>query len=185
MLSTRIDGGVWPRGTATVFIILQPTCIRGSKKKLQITKEVSLWNWKSVTLGLDLQHTQTVDARHRVAVADQVAPVPAVLAQPSLSLFFAYGSMVDRQVFHCSSPELTILLTFRVLFRDLSSLSWDADDGSWGFTGQLSSFSHLVWQHLSTPSNLMPADACGHISRLQKCLFCIRFRKWSFFSNRK
>lgn len=54
----------------------------------------------------DLQHAQTEDARHRVTVADQVASIPAVLAQPPLPLFFADGPVVHRQVFHPSSPAL-------------------------------------------------------------------------------
>lgn len=62
-------------------------------------------------LGLYLQHTQTVDARHRVTVTDQVAPIPPVLAQPPLPLFFADRSVVDRQVFHHgSSPVLLLVL---------------------------------------------------------------------------
>lgn len=54
-------------------------------------------------LGLYSQHTQAIDAWHRVTVTDQVATIPPILAQPPLPLFFADGPMVDRQVFHHDS----------------------------------------------------------------------------------
>lgn len=152
--------------------------------------------WESVThaLGSDLQHTQTVDARHRITVADQVAPIPAVLAQPPLPLFFAYGPVVHRQVFHPSSPALSCAPRC----QPTSSLSefycknvLTVRGSSWGLLRShrpaLLSFFHSVWQHLSPPSNLVAAVklcslTCAH-TRLcvPKCLFCVGFRKWSFF----
>lgn len=59
------------------------------------------------------QHAQTEDPRHRVTVAEQVAPIPAVLGQPPLPLFFANGSMVDIQFFHDNSltDERSVLLS--------------------------------------------------------------------------
>lgn len=52
------------------------------------------------SLRLYSQHTQTEDTWHRVTVADQIAPIPPVLAQSSLALFLADRSVVNRQVFH-------------------------------------------------------------------------------------
>lgn len=139
-------------------------------------------------MGSDSQHTQTVDARHRITVADQVASIPAVLAKPPLPLFFAYGPVVHRQVFHPSSPAWasTRFFTFRVLLQQ-SPQSRGKQPRAPEVSAGSSSPASFTQSSISPPSDLVAAVelcclTCAHArSCVPKCLFCIGLRKRSFF----
>lgn len=130
-------------------------------------------------LSLYSQHTQTVDTRHRVTVADKVASLPPVLGQPPLPLFFADGSVVDRQVFHHTNPlricffvllpspnsPFSLCLTFNFLLQasllvfTVQAADWESsvsfDTGSLCFKRLLGSLSCSVIHHLFTQTGSM------------------------------